>query len=134
MTPSAIGRHLRALRHRQRIRQRDLGERAGVSQGTVSRVERGLLSTVSFKTLGRLFEAVGGELVVSVRWRGGELDRLMDRAHAQLVELTARRLEQLGWSVHVEVSYWRIGERGSIDILGWTRWSGRSSSARSTRK
>ena len=40
----------------------------------------------------RMFEEVGGELVLNVRYRGGELDRLMDRAHAGLVEQTARRL------------------------------------------
>ncbi len=118
MTPVAIGRHLRALRHREGLRQCDLGERAGISQSAVSRVERGRLAAVSFERLVALFDTVGGELVVSVRWRGGEIDRLMDRAHARLVERIARRLTALGWTVHVEVSFSRFGERGSIDVLG----------------
>jgi hypothetical protein len=44
---------------------------------------------------------------------------LLDRAHADLVERIARRLAALGWDVHVEVSFNRFGERGSIDVLGW---------------
>jgi transcriptional regulator with XRE-family HTH domain len=118
MTPVAIGRHLRALRHRERLRQCDLGRRVRITQSAVSRVERGDLAAVSFTTLTRLFDVVGGELVVNVRWRGGEIDRLMDRAHAQLVERIARRLTELGWAVHVEVSFAQFGERGSIDVLG----------------
>ncbi len=57
--------------------------------------------------------------MLSVRWQGGELDRLLDRAHAELVERVARRLSGLGWDVHVEVSFARYGERGSVDVLGW---------------
>jgi len=117
MTPVAIGRNLRALRLRARLRQRDLGRRVSVSQSVVSGLERGLLGAASLATLGRLFDAVGGELILQVRWRGGEIDRLTDRLHARLVERTAERLEQAGWSVHPEVSFSRYGERGSIDLL-----------------
>ncbi len=117
MTPVAIGRNLRALRLRARLRQRELGGRVGVSQSVVSRLERGMLGTASLSTLGRLFDAVGGELVLQVRWRGGEIDRLTDRLHARQVERTAGRLERAGWSVHPEVSFSRYGERGSIDLL-----------------
>jgi hypothetical protein len=56
-----------------------------------------------------------------VRWRGGELDRLLDQTHAELVERAARLLERLGWEVHVEASFARYGERGSVDILAWHR-------------
>jgi len=119
MTPTYIGRSLGVLRRRCRLRQVDLGAKVGVSQGAVSRAECGELNAVSLRTLQRMFEEVGGELVLNVRYRGGELDRLMDRAHAGLVEQTARRLVRLGWEVHLEVSYSVYGERGSIDILAW---------------
>jgi transcriptional regulator with XRE-family HTH domain len=119
MTPAAIGFTLRTLRMRVRLRQVDLGGRVGISQCAVSRAEAGDLEAVSLSTLRQLFEAVGGELVLDVRYRGGELDRLMDRAHAGIVEAVARRLTRLGWEVHVEVSFSDYGERGSIDILAW---------------
>jgi transcriptional regulator with XRE-family HTH domain len=119
MTPAYIGRSLATLRRRCRLRQRDLGTQVGITQGAVSRAESGDMDAVSLRTLQRMFEEVGGELVLNVRYRGGELDRLMDRAHAGLVEQTARRLARLGWEVQVEVSYSEFGERGSIDILAW---------------
>ena len=74
---------------------------------------------VSHRTLERLFAAVEGELVLSVRWRAGDLDRLMDRTHASLVERVAARLARMGWQVHPEVSFSHFGERGSIDLLAW---------------
>jgi HTH-type transcriptional regulator/antitoxin HipB len=119
MTPVAIGRALRALRQRKGWRQLDLGRDVGIRQPAVSRVERGDLGAVSARTLGRMFVALGGDLVLQVRWQGGDLDRLMDRAHAHLVERIAQRLTALGWQVHVEVSFNRYGERGSVDVLGW---------------
>ena len=119
MTPVVIGRHLRTLRHRKRMRQVDLARKTEISQSTISRVERGDLGVVSAATLGRIFDAVEAELIVSVRWRGGELDRLADRAHARLVELVTQRLTRLGWQVFPEVTFSHFGERGSIDVLAW---------------
>ncbi|OGO59238.1 MAG: hypothetical protein A2V85_02555 [Chloroflexi bacterium RBG_16_72_14] len=101
------------------MRQRDLGTKVGITQGAVSRAESGDLDAISLRTLQRMFEEIGGELVLNVRYPGGELDRMMDRAHAGLVEQTAHRLARLGWEVQVEVSYSEYGERGSIDILAW---------------
>jgi transcriptional regulator with XRE-family HTH domain len=119
VTPHAIGYALRALRREKGWRQVDLATRVGITQPIVSAVERGDLDRVSVRTLGKLFEACGADLVLVVRWRGGELDRLLDRAHAALVERVAALLAGLGWVVHVEVSFSRYGERGSVDVLGW---------------
>ncbi len=52
------------------------------------------------------------------RWKGAELERLLDEDHSVVVAAVARRLEALGWSVEVEVTYSEYGERGSIDLLG----------------
>ena len=101
------------------MRQADLSARAGISQSAVSRIERGDLGVVSVATLGRVFDAVEAELLLSVRWRGGELDRLADRVHARLVELVTQRLARLGWQVFPEVTFSHFGERGSIDVLAW---------------
>jgi transcriptional regulator with XRE-family HTH domain len=119
VTPHAIGHALRALRREKGWRQVDLAGRLDITQPIVSAVERGDLDRVSARTLGRLFEACGADLVLFVRWRGGELDRLLDRAHAALVERVVALLTGLGWVVHVEVSFSRFGERGSVDVLGW---------------
>jgi transcriptional regulator with XRE-family HTH domain len=119
MSPVVIGRAIRALRRRTAWRQVDLGARIRISQSAVSRVERGDLDAVSIATLRAMLAALGADLVLQVRWQGGDLDRLLDRAHAELVERIARRLVALGWEVHVEVSFNRFGERGSVDVLGW---------------
>jgi transcriptional regulator with XRE-family HTH domain len=119
MNRVAIGRQLRALRQRKHWRQQDLADKVKVGQPTVSGVEAGKLDAVSLATLERLVAAVDAELVVYVRWRGGDLDRLLDAAHADLVEQVASLLRNLGWQVHPEVSFSEFGERGSIDLLAW---------------
>lgn len=58
------------------------------------------------------------ELTVTIRWRGGDLDRLLDEGHAALVGLTAAWLDRHGWELRPEVTYSIWGERGSIDLLG----------------
>jgi len=55
---------------------------------------------------------------IAPRWRGADLERLLDEDHAALIEVAAARLEHLGWSVSLEVTYSEYGERGSIDIVG----------------
>jgi len=119
MNRVAIGRSIRALRQRKRWRQVDLAAAAGIGQPAVSGAERGELGVVSIATLERIVAAVDAELVVYVRWRGGDLDRLLDAAHADLVERSARLLRAHGWEVHPEVSFAEYAERGSIDILAW---------------
>src|SRR5690349_15134882 len=114
-----IGHQLRALRQRKRWRQRDLARKTKVGQSTVSAVEAGAFGAVSIATLERMLAAVDAELVVYVRWRGGDLDRLLDAAHADLVERTAKLLQGFGWEVHPEVTFAEYADRGSIDILAW---------------
>ena len=114
-----VGLALRALRIRLGWRQIDLAVRAGVSQSTISAVERGSVAGVSLATLERVAAALGARLDVAVRWRGEQLDRLLDEAHATLVEQVVRLLRELGWEVAVEVSFAVAGERGSIDVLAF---------------
>jgi transcriptional regulator with XRE-family HTH domain len=99
-----IGRAARALRHRLGLRQVDAAERVGIGHDVVSRVERGRIEGSTIRTLRRLFGAFDADLVILVRWRGGELDRLLDRRHATLGEAVVARLERLGWTVMPEVS------------------------------
>ena len=52
-----MGETLRAERKRQRMTQRELGEKAGVGESTVSKVENGQNS--SLRSLSRIFRALG---------------------------------------------------------------------------
>lgn len=110
---------LRALRRRKGWRQADLGERAGVSRDVVSRAERAELAGMTMDSLDRIAAALGGTLAVDLRWHGADLDRLIDRDHALLQDVTARRLESLGWVVRSEVTFNHYGDRGSCDLVAW---------------
>lgn len=96
----------------------DLADHAGCSQSLVSDVERGHVDSLTVGSLRTLLAAVDARVVLDIRWRGADLDRLLDADHAALVEATARRLEAVGWEVHLEVTYAIGSERGSIDIIG----------------
>jgi transcriptional regulator with XRE-family HTH domain len=119
MDDVAIGRTLRSIRVRLRLRQADLAARTGLSQQLVSLLETGGLDHVSVRTARAVARALGAELVVTVRWRGAELDRVRDEDHARIVAAVAALLESLGWVVQPEVTYSRYGERGSIDLLAF---------------
>lgn len=57
---------------------------------------------------------------IRARWRGGELDRVVNAAHADMHESVAQRLASLaGWVWLPEVTFAHFGERGVIDILAW---------------
>jgi transcriptional regulator with XRE-family HTH domain len=117
MDDQHIGRVLRALRHRLAWRQVDVAVAAGLTQDDISRAERGRLRDVS--KLRRHGAALDAEVFLSIRWRGGEIDRLLDEGHAAIVGWVVATLVGLGWEVMPEVSYSIRGERGSIDILAW---------------
>lgn len=119
MDDQQVGAALRALRRRLGLRQADIGERADVSQDSVSMVERGRLERVSLPTMRRIAVALDATVTVTVRWRGGELYRLLDEEHARLVEAVVARLRAEGWEVAVEYSYNHFGERGSVDVVAW---------------
>ena len=114
-----FGRLLRAVRRRQGLRQVDVAEAAGVSQHTVSRLERGHLEHVSIPTTRHIARSLEVSLYLQARWRGSAGDRLMDEAHAALVEAVVRVLRANGFEVIVEYTFSHFGERGSVDVVGW---------------
>ena len=118
------GRVLRQLRRRKRWSQRDLAAAAGLSQSTISLIERGHLATLSIRAVRRVFAAVDARFEGAVTWRGGLVDRLLDERHARLVGAFAAELDRVGWEVHLEVTFSEYGERGSIDILAVRRSEG----------
>jgi hypothetical protein len=83
-------------------------------------MERGHLDTVSLRTLRTVTKRLDMRAEVLLRWRGGELDRLLARRHSALHESMARFFASLPeWEIHPEVTYSEWGERGAIDILAW---------------
>lgn len=114
-----IGARIRIVRHRLGWRQSDVAEKAGVSQDTVSRIERGRLDALQLRTIRSVLRVLEMEFAPSVWWRGGDLDRLADEGHAAIVGRISSLLAEAGWVVRPEVSYSSYGERGSIDVLAW---------------
>jgi len=114
-----LGLAIRALRRRSRWTQGRLASEAGVSQATVSRVERGEIRHQSLHTLTVIAEALGARASIRIYWHGEDLDRLLDAAHAGLVEDVVRLLVANGWLVVPEFTFNDFGERGSIDILAY---------------
>jgi len=90
-----------------------------VSQTALSLVEGGHFDQMPLRRVRQVARALGAELQVTVRWRGGDLDRLMDEGHAALAGAVTRWLERRGWVVRSEVTYSVYGERGSIDLMAW---------------
>lgn len=109
---------IRALRRRRGWRQVDLAARAGLSRSAVSRSEHGWIDQLTLRSIRRIFTALEARIELAPRWKGAELERLLDERHATVVAMVARRLERLGWTVVLEVTYSEYGERGSIDVLG----------------
>ena len=115
-----LGAAIRAVRVRRKLRQCDLACAAGVSDSTISLVERGHGRKLSLDTIRRIGAALDVRIEVTAWWRGGDLDRLLNRRHSLLEESVASFIaEHPGWSVEPEVSFSIFGERGVVDLLAW---------------
>jgi len=115
--PVRLGLSFRALRRRAGLTQRALAEKVGSSASAISRIERGHAGEVTLATLERVAVELGGSVVVRLLWQGEGMDRLLDVAHARLVEWTVGWLAAAGWEAIPEVTFNVRGERGSIDVL-----------------
>jgi transcriptional regulator with XRE-family HTH domain len=114
-----VGRSIRAIRVRLGWRQIDVAQKARVSRSFVSKLERGLIRHSDLDVVERVCGVLEATLDVRIRWRGEALDRLLDEAHAHLVDRMVRELTASGWEVALEVTFNHFGDRGSIDVLGW---------------
>lgn len=119
MLRSNLPRAVRHLRRHRGWRQADLADRAGTSDATISRLERGLVRGLALGTIERVATALDATVDVTLRWEGEQLDRLIDAAHAHLAQGTAAHLTSLGWLVRPEVSFNHYGDRGVVDILAF---------------
>lgn len=110
---------MRAVRQRLELRQSDLAGRVGVSQTAISKLERGRLESVGLETLRRVAVELDISITINANWRGGQGDRLVDRAHAAIVDHVVDTLVGMGWEVTPEFSFNHFGDRGSVDVLAW---------------
>jgi len=117
--PLRIGRSLRAIRVRLGLRQADVALRADVSRSFISNLERGRSRSTDVGRIEAVCLALSADLDVRVRWRGEGLDRLLDEAHATIVDRLVELLKPNGWQTWLEVTFNDYGDRGSIDVFGW---------------
>jgi transcriptional regulator with XRE-family HTH domain len=117
--PLRFGRAIRALRRRRRYRQEDLGSAANVSRSMIARLEAGQIDRIPLGTLRAVGAAVGADVDILARWHGEGLDRLLDEAHAAVLDVAVELFRAAGWTVAVEATFAIRGERGSIDLLAW---------------
>lgn len=85
----------------------------------VSRVERGRIETVTVASLHRIADALNATLHIELRWRGEQLERLMDAGHATLQEQVVHEVRAAAWSGEVEVSFNWYGDRGRADAVAF---------------
>ncbi len=115
-----VGASLRAIRVARRERIEDVAARSGLSASGLSRIERGVADGTPVAGYARVAATLGASLDLWVRWRGAELDTLINATHSGLHEGIARRFGALpAWQASPEVSYSIYGERGVIDWLAW---------------
>ena len=114
-----LGRMVQSLRLSRNLSQEDVADRAGVSRGTISRLERGIVDCMTVGVIRAISGAMSMPSIVTLGWRAPELERLRDRLHASMVEEVAATLGPVGWEVVPEYSFNHFGERGSADLLAW---------------
>jgi transcriptional regulator with XRE-family HTH domain len=115
-----LGAIFRAVRIRLGMRQHDVAVLAGVSDATISRLERGFVGEMSSDVVRCVAAVLEIRVEYTARWRGGDLDRLVNARHARLAEECVAELRAVdGWVVRPEVSFAIFGERGAIDLLAW---------------
>lgn len=121
MDQQRLGALIGSVRRRRGLRQIDVASAAGVSDSTVSLLERGHCGTLAVGTVGRIAAVLDVRVELVGYWRGGDAGRLLCWRHSRLAESLALVLRGSGWIVEPEVSFSIYGERGSIDQLALHR-------------
>ncbi len=106
MDDQRVGAAFRAIRIRLGLTKDEVGIASRTSRHIVGRVERGRLDRVPMANLRAVGHALDLNVDLVIRWRGGDLGRLVNARHSALHEAVAARLADLtGWSIEPEVSY-----------------------------
>ncbi len=112
------GRVLRVVRRRHGLTQAKLAQMAGVSQQTVSSIERGHADSATLGLVKSVARPLGITVDLVFKWHGPELDRLVDARHARIVKAVVALLGK-DWQVVVEYTFNHYGDRGSVDVMAW---------------
>ena len=83
MTLLELGLEVKRLRDEQKLSQRELARRAGVSRVTLARLETGVLAELGHNKLERLVNALGYELAVRPARHRRTLDDLAQERGAR---------------------------------------------------
>lgn len=120
MDDVTLGSAFRVVRIRKGWRQIDVARTAHVDQWDVSRLERGRIDDLLLGSVRRIAATLEMTVDLTAKWRGPELARLVNAAHAALQGALLRFVGSFeGWTVLPEESFSIYGERGAIDILAW---------------
>jgi transcriptional regulator with XRE-family HTH domain len=121
MDDQRLGLVIRRIRLRRSWRQSDLAAKSGVSRSAISRLERGHFDTMTLTAVRAVAATLDVRVELLARWRGGDLDRLLNAGHSTLHESVARwfRAEYPAWILAPEVTFAIYADRGTIDILAW---------------
>jgi transcriptional regulator with XRE-family HTH domain len=120
MDEQRLGSVIRSVRIRKGLRQVDLAAAAHVGRGDVSNVERGHASEIRLGRTVAMCAALDIRLDFQPRWRGGDLDRMLNSRHSAMAETMARWfVRHPDWIIRPEVSFSIYGERGVIDFVAW---------------
>lgn len=119
MDDAQLGSAIRAVRIKQGLTQAELAARVDVSRSIVSLIERGRAEETTLATVRRIAASLGVSVLLNPRWRGADLAKLLDRAHAAQVEAIVERVTAAGWTARPEHTFSIWGERGSIDVMAW---------------
>lgn len=109
-----LGAEVRASRRRQRLRQVDLAERVGVSQATISQIERGHGGSLSVDVWQRAAIALERPLRLELARDG--LDEPSDAGHLRIQELVLRLARRAGYAGRIELPTRPADPSRSADI------------------
>lgn len=115
-----FGAVLRAARVKRRLTQRQLAKAAGVSDASVSRIERGEAGTMSMVTVRAVAKVLDVRVEFLPRSRSSDLERVAAAGHAALMEAVIAWLAMFdGWVIRPELGFSHYGDRGVIDLVCW---------------
>jgi transcriptional regulator with XRE-family HTH domain len=109
-----LGRGVRDARVRRRLTQKQLGARVGVSQSSVSRIERGRGGGLTLDAWQRIALALGIQLSISLH--RDPVQEPADAGHLGLQELVLRLGRQAGYGRMVELQTRAPDSLRSIDV------------------
>jgi transcriptional regulator with XRE-family HTH domain len=108
-----LGAAIRMLRLRRHWSWEDLATVARSSRSVVPRIESGHVDGVGIDRTRRIAAALDARASVDLRWRGGELARLLDQRHAAMQDRLAARLTRFaGWQCVAEARSRRTASVG----------------------